>query len=129
MLSKRSILLIGACLGGLGVALGAFGAHALKPILLATNHLETYELAVRYQFYHAFALLFIGLLMSDNPPNPKLRSAALFMTLGTAFFCGSLYALAFESAKSVAFLTPIGGVFFILGWIWLGLGIWRKSAP
>lgn len=129
MLSQRSTLLAGAFLGGLGVALGAFGAHALKPILLATNHLDTYELAVRYQFYHAFALLFIGMLMGDNRPNPKLISAALFMILGTAFFCGSLYALAFDSVKSVAFLTPIGGVFFILGWIWLGLGVWRKSAP
>jgi uncharacterized membrane protein YgdD (TMEM256/DUF423 family) len=129
MLSQRSTLLAGAFLGGLGVALGAFGAHALKPILLATNHLDTYELAVRYQFYHAFALLFIGMLMGDNRPNPKLISAALFMILGTAFFCGSLYAIAFDSVKSVAFLTPIGGVFFILGWIWLGLGVWRKSAP
>lgn len=129
MLSKRSILLLGACLGGLGVALGAFGAHALKPMLTATNHLATYEMAVRYQFYHAFSLLIIGSLLSETSPNPKLKSAALFMILGTALFCGSLYALAFESAKSVAFLTPIGGVFFILGWILLGLGVWRKSVP
>ncbi len=126
MLSQRSTLLTGAVFGGLGVALGAFGAHALKPILIATNHLDTYELAVRYQFYHAFALLFIGLLMGGTP-NSKFKSAALFMTLGTILFCGSLYALAFDSAKSIAVITPIGGVFFILGWTWLGIGVWKRT--
>ena len=126
MLSQRSTLLTGAVFGGLGVALGAFGAHALKPILIATNHLDTYELAVRYQFYHAFALLFIGLLMGGTP-NSKIKSAALFMTLGTILFCGSLYALAFDSAKSIAVITPIGGVFFILGWTWLGIGVWKRT--
>jgi uncharacterized membrane protein YgdD (TMEM256/DUF423 family) len=129
MFSQRSTLLAGAIFGGLGVALGAFGAHVLKPMLLATNHLDTYELAVRYQFYHAFALLFIGLLMGGNTPNSKFKSAALFMILGTILFCGSLYALAFDSARSIAFITPIGGVFFMLGWIWLGMEVWKRAAP
>ena len=127
MLSQRSTLLIGAILGGLGVAFGAFGAHALKPLLIATNHLDTYELAVRYQFYHAFAILFIGLLMSQNTFNSKLKYAALFMTLGTVLFCGSLYALAFDAAKCIAYITPFGGVFFILGWILIGLSILPKK--
>jgi uncharacterized membrane protein YgdD (TMEM256/DUF423 family) len=128
MISKRTTLLSGALSGGLGVALGAFGAHALKPMLLATHHLETYELAVRYQFYHALALLFIGLLIEEGALKSRLNFSALFMILGTILFCGSLYALAFNSGKSVALLTPIGGVFFILGWIGLGLGVWRRSA-
>ncbi len=126
MLSQRSTLLAGAIFGGLGVALGAFGAHALKPMLIATNHLDTFELAVRYQFYHAFALLIIGLLM-EGTFKSKLNYSALFMIVGTILFCGSLYALAFESAKSVAFITPIGGGFFILGWVLLSLSVWRRS--
>ena len=126
MLSKRSTLLMGALFGGLGAALGAFGAHAFKPTLIATNHLDTYELPVRYQFYHSFAILFIGLLMNDNSPGSKFKTAALFMILGTILFCGSLYALAFNSGKGIAFITPIGGVFFILGWIWLALGVLRR---
>jgi uncharacterized membrane protein YgdD (TMEM256/DUF423 family) len=126
MLSQRSTLIIGALFGGLGVALGAFGAHALKPILIASNHLDTYELAVRYQFYHSFAILIIGLLMNDNSSNSQLKSAALFMVLGTILFCGSLYVLAFNGPKGIAFVTPIGGVFFILGWIWMSLGVWKK---
>lgn len=115
MLSQRSTLLIGALFGGLGVALGAFGAHAFKATLIATNHLDTYELAVRYQFYHSFAILFIGLILNDNSPGSKFKTAALFMILGTILFCGSLYALAFNGGKGIAFITPIGGVFFILG--------------
>ena len=103
MLSQRSTLLMGALFGGLGVALGAFGAHAFKPTLIATNHLDTYE-----------------------SPGSKFKMASLFMILGTILFCGSLYALAFNGGKGIAFITPIGGVFFILGWIWLALGVLRR---
>lgn len=126
MLSYRTVLLAGCFLGGLAVILGAFGAHAFKPMLLATNHLETYELAVRYQFYHAFALLFIGLIMR-NATSPKLSQAAIFMMMGIVFFCGSLYALSFETGKSFGFVTPVGGLFFILGWVWMGWGISKKD--
>ena len=123
MISQRTTLLAGAILAGLAVIVGAFGAHALKPQLLATNHFDTYELAVRYQFYHSFALLCIGLLMGQLTSMAKFKLAAIFMILGIIFFSGSLYALSFGAGKSIALATPIGGVFFILGWIWLGLGI------
>lgn len=126
MLSYRTVLLAGCTLGGLAVILGAFGAHALKPILTANNHLETYELAVRYQFYHAFALLFIGLIMRQSTL-PKLNQAAIFMMMGVVFFSGSLYALSFETGRSFAFVTPIGGLFFILGWFWMGWAILKKN--
>ena len=125
-MTNKFFLQAGAILGAIGVVLGAFGAHAFKPTLIATNHLDTYELAVRYQFYHSFAILFIGLLMNDNSPGSKFKTASLFMILGTILFCGSLYALSFNSGKGIAFITPIGGVFFILGWIWLALGVLRR---
>lgn len=127
MISQRTTLLAGAILAGLAVIVGAFGAHALKPQLLATNHFDTYELAVRYQFYHSFALLCIGLLMGQLTSMAKFKLAAIFMILGIIFFSGSLYALSFGAGKSIALATPIGGVFFILGWIWLGLGIAKRN--
>ncbi len=126
MFTQKLTFIIGAALGGLGVALGAFGAHALKPMLTANNKLDTFELAVRYQFYHAFALLFIGLLMNQFPAESNLQKAALFMTLGVALFSGSLYALSFNAGKLVAFVTPIGGVFFLLGWLMLLLTFVKK---
>jgi uncharacterized membrane protein YgdD (TMEM256/DUF423 family) len=121
MFTQKLTFILGAAFGGLGVALGAFGAHALKPMLLANNKLETFELAVRYQFYHAFALLIIGILFTQYPSETYLQRASLFMTGGIVLFSGSLYALAFNVGKAVAFVTPIGGVFFLLGWIMLVL--------
>ena len=126
MLNQKQTLVAGASFGLLGVALGAFGAHALKPVLLANDSIETYELAVRYQFYHAFALLVIGLLM--NTINGKLlKYSALCMTVGIFLFSGSLYGLAFKVGRAVAFVTPFGGALFIAGWALLLLTFIRKK--
>lgn len=116
MLNQKQTLQAGAIFGLLGVALGAFGAHALKPTLITNNSVDTYELATRYQFYHAFALLVIGLLM-EKISSASLRYSAACMTAGILLFSGSLYALAFKAGKAVAFITPIGGLFFIVGWV------------
>ncbi len=126
MLTQKQTLIAGALLGALGVALGAFGAHAFKSTLITNNSLETYELAVRYQFYHAFALLIIGLLMDKND-SKALRSSSTCMLAGVILFSGSLYALAFKTGKMVAFVTPIGGVFFIAGWVLLFLSIAKRK--
>ena len=112
----------GAIFGLLGVALGAFGAHALKATLLANNSLDTYELAVRYQFYHAFALLIIGLLM-EKMRHASLHFSAACMTIGILFFSGSLYAVAFKTVTFVVFLTPVGGLFLLVGWTLLILAL------
>lgn len=122
MLNQRQTLTAGALLGALGVALGAFGAHAIKPTLMANQSLDTYELAVRYQFYHAFALLIVGLLM-EKIENKTLMSAATCMIVGVALFSGSLYALAFKTGKAIAFVTPIGGLFLIAGWVLLLISV------
>jgi uncharacterized membrane protein YgdD (TMEM256/DUF423 family) len=122
MLNQRQTLTAGAIVGMLSVAVGAFGAHALKPALALNGTLETYELAVRYQFYHTFALLIIGLLM-DKFNGKTLRYAASCMLIGIALFSGSLYALAFEIRGIAVFMTPIGGVFFIAGWLLLFVAV------
>lgn len=91
-MNQQKSLLAGALLGALGVALGAFGAHALKPMLTASGRLETYELAVRYEFYHALALLLTGALQQFINSN-FIKRASLFFLLGTVLFSGSLYLL------------------------------------
>lgn len=119
-------MLAGAVFGLLGVALGAFGAHALKSTLTANYSLETYELAVRYQFYHAFALLVIGLLM-ERTNSKWLGYSAICMTAGILLFSGSLYALAFKTGKMVAFVTPIGGAFLIAGWVLIVTSLTKRK--
>lgn len=125
MKQKRS-LLAGAILGGLGVALGAFGAHALKTMLTNYGRLETFELAVRYEFYHAFALLFTGALQQFID-SKFIQTAAVFFLTGTVLFSGSLYLLCFTNNTLFAMATPAGGVLLILGWLFLALGIYGKK--
>lgn len=110
----------GAALGLLGVALGAFGAHALRGMLEATNRTATFETAVKYQFYHALALIGIGILMqqfADNATIVRLLgwSGYSFLT-GVLIFSGSLYILCFTGITWLGAITPIGGVFMIIGW-------------
>lgn len=125
-MNQRNTLLAGAVFGFLGVALGAFGAHALKPVLLQTGRLETYELAVRYQFYHAFALLALGAIMQYNN-SIRLKYAALFFVGGTVLFSGSLYVLAFTGLGLLVAITPIGGLLLILGWSFMIVALLKKK--
>ncbi len=113
-MKSKTILVIGAILGALSVAVGAFGAHALKPTLIANGRLETYELAVRYQFYHVFALLAIGLMSSRIK---GLTVAAVLMMTGIVIFSGSLYILSLANQPLWGAVTPIGGVALIAGWL------------
>src|SRR6187551_2527785 len=107
MLNSKQTLQAGAAFGFLSVAVGAFGAHALKPTLISHGSLDTFELAVRYQFFHALALLIIGVKMEKI--NTRLLSySAVLMLVGIFLFSGSLYALAFQTGKAIAFATPIG---------------------
>jgi uncharacterized membrane protein YgdD (TMEM256/DUF423 family) len=115
----------GAIMAALAVMLGAFGAHSLKQ-LLAPDQLIVFETGVRYQFYHSFALLITGIVYASFP-NKSLRLATTFFITGIALFSGSLYAMSLLSIEGISLgpigiLTPIGGVFFILGWIFLFLG-------
>lgn len=110
----------GAVLGLLGVALGAFGAHALKTMLDASGRGTTFETAVKYQFYHAFALVLVGLLMhmfGNNSTTVKLLNWAGYSFLGgVIIFSGSLYILCFTGITWLGAITPIGGLAMIVGW-------------
>ncbi len=121
----KNTLLVGALMGLLGVALGAFGAHALKPMLLDSGRLETYELAVRYQFYHAGALLITGILQHLFS-SPMLRWAAVLFVSGILLFSGSLYVLCFTGISSIAMITPFGGVLLIGGWLVMVIAITKR---
>lgn len=115
MSSQKQILTIASILGFLAVAIGAFGAHALKPLLTENNRLDTFELAVRYHFYHVFALLAVGILASKI--NSKyLRPSAICFLTGILLFSGSLYFLAILNITLFAIATPFGGVFLLAGW-------------
>jgi uncharacterized membrane protein YgdD (TMEM256/DUF423 family) len=115
MINSRQALSIAAISGVAAVSLGAFGAHALKTLLAENGRLDTYELAVRYHFYHTLALLAIGILL-DRKNSKYLSWSALFILAGMLFFSGSLYILALLNTTSVALITPLGGVFMIVGW-------------
>jgi uncharacterized membrane protein YgdD (TMEM256/DUF423 family) len=125
-MKQQNTLLAGAIAGFLGVALGAFGAHALKPMLIASGRLETFELAVRYQFYHALALLLVGLLQHYYPSSKLRYSASLFL-VGTLIFSGSLYALCFTQVSGFGWITPLGGICLLLGWVMLLLTFIRNK--
>jgi len=99
--------------GFLAVALGAFGAHALKQRLSA-DMLAVYETAVQYHFYHTLALLAVAVLMVGGAQGLRL-SAVLFL-VGTLIFSGSLYALALSGVKILGAVTPIGGLCLLAGW-------------
>lgn len=111
----------GALLGLIGVGLGAFGAHALRKMLDETGRMATFETAVKYQFYHALALVLVGALMQlpggQNPLALKwLNYAGLSFLCGTLIFSGSLYILCFTGITWLGAITPIGGVLMIAGW-------------
>lgn len=100
---------LGALLAFLGVALGAFGAHALTDIL-SPGQLETYQTAVRYQMFHALGLLALGALP------PKSQRAAPWLFWGSVVFSGSLYALVFSGVSLLGAVAPVGGVLQLVGW-------------
>ena len=116
----KFFILSGSILGLLGVALGAFGAHALRATLTASGRLDTFETAVKYQFYHALALVLVGVLLQqfgDNPATAKLLGwAGNAMLAGVLIFSGSLYILCATGVTWLGAITPVGGVLMIVGW-------------
>jgi uncharacterized membrane protein YgdD (TMEM256/DUF423 family) len=111
----RNFLLIGALGGFLGVAFGAFGAHWLRS-RLSTEMLAVFETAVRYQMYHALAVLLIAAAIARSGDAPLLRVAGWSFTAGIILFSGSLYALALTGVTILGAITPLGGLAFLLGW-------------
>jgi len=120
----RRWLRLGALSAFTAVALGAFGAHALKE-RLTPEMLAIFETGVRYQMYHALALLAVGIL-ANRPGSTAGRSGAGF-ALGTLLFSGSLYALALTGQRWLGAVTPIGGLLFLAAWLNLVLVFGRRT--
>ena len=121
-MSAKAVLILAGVLGALSVGIGAFGAHGLEATLTANGRVDTFETAVKYQFYHTLALLLLGILML-NFQQSYLSYAAYAFTGGIVVFSGSLYVLALTNITWLGAITPIGGLGFILGWIFLVLGV------
>ncbi len=118
---SKKILAIGAVFGFLAVLLGAFGAHVLKD-RLAINLLNGYEVAVRYQMYHALAILVLAGLSKFISTKSLNRIGWLFVA-GIVVFSGSLYLLVFTGVKTWGAVTPLGGLIFLAGWGYLATNL------
>ncbi len=121
----RTFFILATLFGALGVALGAFGAHALRDIV-SPSLLVTFETGVRYQMYHAFALLGVVVALGRWPQSNLAPWAGWLFVAGIVIFSGSLYALALSGQRWLGAVTPLGGVAFISGWICLMLVAWRR---
>lgn len=110
--------------GLLAVTLGAFGAHALKARLDDYSQ-GVWETAVQYHFYHALALLAVGIVALGQPQSTLLRSSGSLFLLGTLIFSGSLYLLALSGTRWLGAVTPLGGLAFIAGWACLAVASWK----
>ena len=131
-MNAKSWLIAGAVLGALGVALGAFGAHALADKIPAwypdaaqqQRRLEDWETAVRYQMYHALALLAVGWLAARSPGLAANLAGGAFV-LGVLVFSGCLYLLVLTDVRILGAVVPIGGVSLIVGWVALAIAAIR----
>lgn len=126
---NKRIILTGTIFGLIAVILGAFGAHGLKE-KISVESLENWKTAVDYQFYHTFALLFLATF--SRAKNNLINIAYFSFVIGIFLFCGSLYLLSTReitslSASVLGPVTPIGGLFFIIGWISLFLATIRHK--
>ncbi|WP_342534875.1 DUF423 domain-containing protein [Lysinibacillus sp. FSL K6-1151] len=112
-------LVLGAILAGLGVILGAFGAHALKDKFASPHYAAIWETAVQYQMYHALGIMGLGILSNEAllGSSSLLSWAGYLMFTGIVFFSGSLYVLAVTGVKKLGAITPIGGMLFIVAWV------------
>lgn len=110
----KTFFLAGSVFGFLGVAAGAFGAHALKA-RLSPEMLTVFETGCRYQLFHAVVLLFIALAMGQSS-SPLFRSAGWLIVFGILIFSGSLYTLTLSGVRAWGAVTPIGGLLLLAGW-------------
>lgn len=121
----KNMVVTAAFLTAVTIAIGAFGAHGLKKLVDASS-LVTFETGVRYQMYHCLALFALGCAPVISLKTKKI--VFWFFVFGILFFSGSIYLLSlnsvlpFNSAK-IGFITPIGGLLFIIGWAWLGFSV------
>ena len=122
--NAQSIVITGAVLAFLGVALGAFGAHALKA-RLAADMLLVDQSGVQYHLAHALGIVLIGILVQMVPASKWLPVAAWTMTAGVIVFSGSLYALSISGVRLLGVITPLGGVALLAAWGMVAWAVWQ----
>lgn len=121
----RTFLLLGSISGLLAVAVGAFGAHALRG-RLAEDMLTTFEIGARYHMYHGLALLAVA-WVAGRWPGPAASTAGWLFVAGLVLFSGSLYLLALTGQRWLGAVTPLGGLCFLGGWLALARAAWAAS--
>ena len=125
----RKIIVAAAFFGLLAIILGAFGAHALKKILIVSE-LSTFETGVKYQMYNSLFLLFVG--TSKDISNNAKKGVFYAIIFGVILFSGSLYFLSINrflpfDFRPFGFITPIGGLLLLTGWFWVFVNFYRKT--
>ncbi len=120
----RLFFILGSSSAFIAVAAGAFGAHALRN-RISPEAFNSFEVGVRYQMYHALALLAVSWAIT-RWPNINVSLAGWFFVVGTFLFSGSLYALSLTGMRLFGVITPLGGVLFLLGWLYLGWSIFES---
>ncbi|MDQ0191863.1 DUF423 domain-containing protein [Paenibacillus wynnii] len=123
---QRTFLAWGSLLAMLSVAIGAFGAHLLKPIIDADS-LKVYETGVQYQMMHALGLILIALLIGQWGESPRLRWTGILLISGIVLFSGSLYVLSITGITILGAITPFGGLCFLAGWLCLSLEAFSRK--
>jgi uncharacterized membrane protein YgdD (TMEM256/DUF423 family) len=122
----KIFIILGSINAAFAVALGALGAHGLKRIL-TPEWLAIYQTAVHYHMIHALGLLCIGILAQRYSTTLWLKGAGYCLLAGIILFSGSLYALSLSELRFLGAITPIGGISFIGGWIFLAIAIWKET--
>jgi uncharacterized membrane protein YgdD (TMEM256/DUF423 family) len=123
----RIFLIAAALSAALVVALGAFGAHALRG-KLEPRMLEVFQTGVQYQVFHSLGLAVVGLTALKLAPSRALRWSGWLMLAGMVLFSGSLYLLAVTGVRWLGAITPLGGIAFIAAWILFALAVARAEA-
>jgi len=123
---ERRFISLGALLAGVGVAMGAFGTHGLRD-KVSERMLETWQTAVQYHVIHAVALVLVGILAERWAAKALATVGRLFVS-GIILFAGTLYAYVLSGQKVFAMVTPLGGVCYIVGWLFLSYAFLREQS-
>lgn len=125
-MTARTTIIAGSLFMAFAVAFGAFGAHIVQDMLMP-GRFEVYNTGVDYHFYHALGLLVLGILSMKAPGNRWFSWSGYCLITGILIFSGSLYILTLTDTGWLGAVTPIGGVAFILGWLFLAVGIFNSQ--
>ena len=124
---SKLFLILGSINAATAVTMGAFGAHSLKT-KMPEDMLSVFQTAVQYHFYHSLGLIIIGLMTIYFKPAKHLEIAGWIMFTGIILFSGSLYILSTTSTRWLGIITPVGGIAFIISWIFIAITVWKWSS-